>query len=88
MRDPSMLHALVLMNLLFASALWAMLRPSIVAAVICVVVAIAWVIWNKPIEGSILLTLTPVHGVTESDLLSVAAVLVAAWTVLRVRSRR
>lgn len=87
LHDPAVFHALVLMNSLFSSAVWALLRPSLPAAVACVVVAIAWVMWNSPIEGAVLLVLTDVNGVTEADLLAVAAVLVASVTVYRSRRR-
>jgi hypothetical protein len=84
-RDPSVFHALVLMHLLFASGLWALLRPSVGAAVVLAVVAIAWVIWNGPIEGAVLVSFTPDHGITESDVLGSAAILIAAATLVRVR---
>lgn len=84
-RDPSVFHALVLMHLLFASAVWALLRPSLRAAVVLAVVAVAWVVWNGPIEGAVLVSLTPDHGVTESDVLGAVAVLIAGGTVVRAR---
>ena len=37
----------------------------------------AWVLFNGPIEGPILLTLSKNHGLTVSDLLAVVGVLVA-----------
>ena len=37
----------------------------------------AWVLFNGPIEGPILLTLSTNHGLTVSDLLAVVGVLVA-----------
>lgn len=85
MRDPSVFHALVLMHLLFAAALWALLRPGVRAAVGCAVAAIAWVVWNGPIEGAVLVSITPDHGVTESDLLGAAALLIAGGTAVRAR---
>ncbi|GAA1885429.1 hypothetical protein [Williamsia serinedens] len=85
MRDPSVFHALVLMHLLFAAALWALLRPSVRAAVACAVVAIAWVIWNGPIEGAVLVSFTPDHGITESDVLGAVALVIAGATVVRAR---
>ncbi len=57
--------------------LWALLRPSVRAAVGCAVAAIAWVVWSGPIEGAVLASITPDHGVTESDLLGAAALLIA-----------
>jgi hypothetical protein len=84
-RDPSVFHALVLLQLLFASALWTLLRPSRWAAGLLAIVAIAWVVWNGPIDGAVLVALTPNHGITESDLLALAALVVAGWTVIRLR---
>jgi hypothetical protein len=53
------------------------------AAVLLLPVAAAWVLFNGPIEGPILLTFTADHGLTVSDLLAVVAVLVALVALLR-----
>ena len=53
------------------------------AAVLLLPVAAAWVLFNGPIEGPILLTLSTDHGLTVSDLLAVVAVLVALVALLR-----
>jgi hypothetical protein len=53
------------------------------AAVLLLPVSAAWVLFNGPIEGSILLTLSTDHGVTVSDLLAVVGVLVAGTVLLR-----
>ncbi|WP_338325460.1 hypothetical protein [Prescottella subtropica] len=68
------------MNLLLVVGAWCLARPSRPAAVCLVVLAVVWVLVNGPIEGHILWTLTPEHGVTVSDLLSVIAIVVAART--------
>lgn len=75
------------MNLLFACGLWTLLRPSVRAAVLLVIVAAAWLIWNKPLEGELLISVSSRHGVTESDLLSVVAVGISVWAVTVARRR-
>ncbi|MGV9669325.1 hypothetical protein ACWDPV_01860 [Gordonia sp. NPDC003504] len=88
MRSPDLFHALVLLNLLFACGLWTLLRPSIRAAAVLVLVAGAWVIWNRPLEGAVLLAVTSHNGLTESDLLSLVAVWIAVWAVTVTARRR
>ncbi|MBJ7289760.1 MAG: hypothetical protein JHC79_12650 [Williamsia sp.] len=80
-------YALVIMNLLFVSTAWCLARPSLRASAVVVVVAVMWALCNGPIEGHILISVNLEHGVTESDLLSVAAVLIAAVSAWRVRRR-
>jgi hypothetical protein len=51
-----------------------------------VVAAVVWFRVNGPVEGKVLIVLSYNHGVTVADLLSVAAVLLAAvlvWPLLR-----
>jgi hypothetical protein len=52
-------------------------------AVLLLPVAAAWVLFNGPIEGPILLTISTNHGLTVSDLLAVMGVVVAAAILLR-----
>nr|WP_137723928.1 hypothetical protein [Prescottella subtropica] len=73
-------YPVLTMNLLLVVGAWCLARPSRPAAVCLVVLAVVWVLVNGPIEGHILWTLTPEHGVTVSDLLSVIAIVVAART--------
>ena len=65
------------------AALGARGRGRRVAAVLLLPVAVAWVLFNGPIEGAILLTFSSDHGLTVSDLLAVVAVLVAAVVLVR-----
>ncbi len=58
-------------------------RAREVAAVLLVPVSVAWVLFNGPLEGPVLLTLSQTHGVTVSDLLAVVGVLVAAAVLAR-----
>lgn len=79
-------HALVILNLLFVTGGWCLARPSVQAAVTLVVVSGMWAVGNGPIEGRVLWTYSRAHGITESDLLSVLGVVIAAITVWRARS--
>ena len=60
----------------------------VVTAGLLVVCAVIWVLVNGPIEGPTLLVLSPDHGVTLSDLASVAAVVVAAALLVGCLRRR
>jgi hypothetical protein len=53
------------------------------AALLTIGFAVLWVLVDKQLEGPVLVVLSDQHGVTASDLASVAAVLVAAWRLLR-----
>lgn len=86
--EPDFFYALVVMNLLFVTAAWSLARPSVVSSAILTTVAVVWVLGNGPIEGHVILSFTLHHGVTESDLLSVVAVLIAALGAWRVRRTR
>ena len=46
-------------------------------------VAVVWVLVNGPVEGRVLLVLTPTHGLTVADLPSLAALVVAGALVVR-----
>ncbi|WP_305092773.1 hypothetical protein [Prescottella sp. R16] len=74
------LYPVLALNLLVVVGAWCLARPSRTAAGCLVALAVTWVFVNGPLEGHILWTLTPEHGVTVSDLLSVAAVAVAVRT--------
>lgn len=84
---PDPFHALVLMNLLFVAGAWCLARPSYAAAVVLAATGVAWALWNQPIEGRVLVSFSIEHGITESDILSVLAVVIAAVTAYRTRER-
>ncbi|QMU22866.1 hypothetical protein [Gordonia rubripertincta] len=86
--DPSVFHALVLLNLLFVSGAWCLARPTYRAAVVVAAVSVAWFMWNGPIEGRVLLSINLDHGFTESDILSILGLGIAAITFTRTRERR
>jgi hypothetical protein len=68
---------LVLLVALVLVALRARGRVRRAVALLLLPVSVAWVAFNGRLEGPVLLTVTPTHGVTVSDLLAVLGVLVA-----------
>jgi hypothetical protein len=53
------------------------------AAVLLLPASLAWVLFNGPIEGAVLLTVTRSHGLTVSDLLGVLGTAVAVTVLVR-----
>ncbi|WP_167328599.1 hypothetical protein [Rhodococcoides fascians] len=84
--DP--FHALVLMNAVFASAAWSLARPSWPAAISLSVVSVLWLFFNAPIEGRTLYVVDAERGLTESDFMTLAGLVLAAVTIARVRRGR
>ncbi len=78
---------LVMLVVLLLVAVMTRGRARRAVAVLLLPASVAWVLFNGPLEGSVLLTLTSTHGVTTSDLLAVVGVLVAV-AVLTGRLRR
>ena len=74
---------LVVLVALTLATLGARGRPRRIAAVLLLPAAVAWVLFNGPIEGPILMTFSENHGLTVSDLLAVVAVVVALTVLLR-----
>ena len=80
---PQIFHALVIMNLLFVSGAWCLARPSRPAAFVVAAASVLWVLFNGPIEGHVLVVLSPGrHGITESDLLAVLGAGIALWALV------
>jgi hypothetical protein len=77
MIPPALFYGLVLLNLLFVTGAWCLARPSRAAAVVLIFVSVLWVLFNGPIEGHVLLSYTYENGLTESDLLSLAGLIIA-----------
>ncbi|GAF47077.1 hypothetical protein [Rhodococcus wratislaviensis] len=73
-------YPLAFMNLLVAATTLCLARPSRLSAAVTVVAAVLWVFGNGPIEGKVLWEFDHTHGLTVSDLLSVAALAIAVWT--------
>ena len=83
---PELFHGLVLLILLFVSGAWTLAKPSRPAALVLIAVSVLWILFNGPVEGAVLYSFTPANGLTESDLLSVAGLGIAIYT-LRKRRR-
>ena len=79
MADPTLFHGLVVMCSLFASAAWCLARPTRLSSGAVAAAALLWLILNGPLEGRVLLTVTPENGLTESDLLSLGGFGIAVW---------
>ena|SRR5918911_3990386 len=73
---------LVLLVALLLAALAFRGRPRRIAAVLLLPASASWVLFNGPIEGPVLVPLSAQHGVTLSDLLAVAGVLVGLGVLL------
>ena len=58
------------------------------AAVVLVGLAAVWPVVNARVEGPTLLALSWNHGVSAADLLSVAALLLAAWRLASTQVKR
>ncbi|WP_308221056.1 hypothetical protein [Gordonia sp. ABSL49_1] len=86
LHHPDLFHAIVLLNLLVVTGAWCLARPSYPAAAILTALGIAWLFWNGPLEGRILYSINLEHGLTESDLLSAIAFVIAGVTAWRKRS--
>ena len=80
-------YPLVFMNLLFAATTLCLARPSRLSAAATVGAAVLWLFGNGPLEGKVLWEFDATHGLTVSDLLSVAAVAVAVWTFTTIGDR-
>jgi hypothetical protein len=48
-----------------------------------VIAAVLWVLVNGPFEGSVLVVLTPSHGITVADLFSLTALVIAGLIIWR-----
>lgn len=70
--------AVLLLLCLLTCAAWA-IRGNRPAALVLVPLSFAWFVFNGTLEGPTLLTLSWSHGVTASDLISIAGLLIAAW---------
>ena len=74
---------LVLLVGLLIAALQGRGRRRRAAAALLLPVSAAWVLFNGPIEGPILLTFSTDHGLTVSDLLATVGVLVGGVVLVR-----
>ncbi|MEU5842266.1 hypothetical protein [Rhodococcus sp. NPDC047139] len=81
-------YSLVAMCSLFAASTWCLARPHLLSSLAALVASVLWVLMNGPLEGRVLYSVTPNHGLTEADLLSGVGVCIAAWGFRTTRNRR
>ncbi|MBX7432132.1 hypothetical protein JDV09_08425 [Mycobacterium sp. Y57] len=89
MLDPNQVfHSMLAMNALFASLAWCLARPNRASILSVLAFAALWPFVNGRLEGRILAVISPGHGITESDLLSVLAVVAVVVQVARKTTAR
>ena len=81
-----MLAGIVLLCLVLSAAL--MRHWGRRGAVALAVLSLLWLVVNGPMEGPVLLTVTPTHGLTAADLAGLAGLGLAAWGLLRPQRHR
>lgn len=84
-----LLFALLVLLSLLAGTGVAVVRRTPAALAVAGVLAVAWIFASGPLEGPVLLSLNEDHGVTASDLLSLAVLALVAWlarTLARVQA--
>ncbi|HEY6795660.1 MAG TPA: hypothetical protein VI248_13360 [Kineosporiaceae bacterium] len=70
--------ALVLLGVLVVTMVMAA-RGNRLAALAAIPLALAWLVFNTPFEGPTLVVLSWSHGITATDLISVAALAISGW---------
>jgi hypothetical protein len=60
------------------------IRGSRLAALALLPLSAAWLVFNSPLEGPTLLVISPSHGVTAADMISVFCVGLSAWRLVPV----
>lgn len=88
MTSPQFFHALVVLCALFAAGTYCLLRTTWPSVLTLAVVSTAWLFLNGPLEGSVLVAVTLHHGLTESDLLSLGGLTIAAMGATRLARQR
>ncbi|MFZ3393222.1 hypothetical protein TVH25_08125 [Rhodococcus sp. 7Tela_A2] len=81
-REPmqhALFYSLVAMCSLFAASTWCLARPHALSSLAAAVAAALWFLMNGMLEGRVLYSVTPDHGLTEADLLSGVALAISAW---------
>jgi hypothetical protein len=82
---PGVVGAVGGLVLLVLVTAWATWRPGSGSAAAVALAAVLWWLLDKPVEGPVLLTVTPTHGLTLADLLPVAS---AGLLLVRLLVRR
>jgi hypothetical protein len=80
---PGLGAAIGALLVLLAATAWAALRPGLLSYAALAAGVVVWLVANKPVEGSVLFTVTANHGLTLADLAPLPCLL----AVLLVRRR-
>lgn len=89
MLDPDdLFRSVVTLNALFASLAWCLARPNLASMLSVLIFAVIWPFVDSPLTGRLLLVLSEQNGVTESDLISVLAMVVVTVQAARHYGRR
>lgn len=83
MGHQQLFYSVAAINALFASLAWCLAKPNRTSILSVVVFAVIWPFADAALEGRVLVALDPGHAITESDLLSVLAITVAAVQAVR-----
>lgn len=75
----ALFYSLVAMCSLFAASTWCLARPHTLSSLAAAVAAVLWFFMNGMLEGRVLYSVTPDHGLTEADLLSGVALVISGW---------
>jgi hypothetical protein len=78
-------YSIAAMNALFSSMAWCAAKPNRWSILTVLTLGLVWPFVNGNLEGNILLTINPTHGITVSDLLSVLAAGIALIQAIRLR---
>ena len=78
-------YSIATMNALFSSMAWCAAKPNRWSILTVLTLALVWPFVNGNLEGNILLTINPTHGITVSDLLSGLAAGIALIQATRLR---
>ena len=75
--------SVVTLNALFASMAWCLARPNWASMASTLVLSVIWPFVDTPLKGQLLMGISIHKGVTQSDLVSVLAVVVVAIQLAR-----
>jgi hypothetical protein len=83
-------RSIVVLNSLFASIAWCLARPNWASMTSTLVLSAIWPFVDTPLKGQLLMGISIHKGVTQSDLISVLAVVVVAIQLARliIKARR
>lgn len=83
--DQQLFYSIVTMNALFSSMAWCAAKPNRWSILAVLVFALIWPFTDEALEGDVLLAINSTTGVTVSNLLSCAAVVIALIQTMRIR---